>query len=114
MSKLVGLEQEAVIKCECVATYEAKLKCLEVSMNTYITLPCVVFPPVSQPLVRLAGGPTPGEGRVEVYYNGSYGTICQSGWDLMDATVVCNSLGYAGALIAMGGAAYGPGSGQVC
>eukprot|EP00731_Ephydatia_muelleri_P035117 Em0098g3a len=39
-------------------------------------------------LVRLAGGPTPAEGRVELYYNGSYGTICQIGWDLVDATVV--------------------------
>ncbi|KAL5509678.1 hypothetical protein EMCRGX_G005081 [Ephydatia muelleri] len=39
-------------------------------------------------LVRLAGGPTPTEGRVELYYNGSYGTICRIGWDLVDATVV--------------------------
>ncbi|KAL5509587.1 hypothetical protein EMCRGX_G004981 [Ephydatia muelleri] len=65
-------------------------------------------------LVRLAGGPTPAEGRVELYYNGSYGSICQVGWDLVDATVVCKSLGYAAALVAMGGAAYGPGTGQVC
>eukprot|EP00731_Ephydatia_muelleri_P035682 Em0147g8a len=56
-------------------------------------------------LVRLAGGPTPAEGRMELYYNGSYGTICQIGWDLVDATVVCKSLGYAAALVAMGGAA---------
>ena len=39
-------------------------------------------------LVSLAGGPTPTEGRVELYYNGSYGTICRIGWDLVDATVV--------------------------
>eukprot|EP00731_Ephydatia_muelleri_P036382 Em0245g1a len=39
-------------------------------------------------LVRLASGPTPAEGRMELYYNGSYGTICQIGWDLVDATVV--------------------------
>eukprot|EP00731_Ephydatia_muelleri_P034505 Em0063g10a len=64
-------------------------------------------------LVRLAGGPTPAEGRVELYYNGSYGSICQVGWDLVDATVVCKSLGYAAALVAMGGAAYGPGTGQM-
>ena len=32
----------------------------------------------------------------------------------MDATVVCKSLGYATALVAMGRAAYGPGTGQVC
>ena len=39
-------------------------------------------------LVRLPSGPTPTEGRVELYYNGSYGTICRIGWDLVDATVV--------------------------
>ncbi|KAL5509606.1 hypothetical protein EMCRGX_G005000 [Ephydatia muelleri] len=56
-------------------------------------------------LVRLASGPTPAEGRMELYYNGSYGSICQIGWNLVDATVVCKSLGYAAALVAMGGAA---------
>eukprot|EP00731_Ephydatia_muelleri_P034594 Em0067g10a len=49
---------------------------------------------------------------MELYYNGSYGTICQVGWDLVDATVVCKSLGNAAALVAMGGAAYGPGTGH--
>eukprot|EP00731_Ephydatia_muelleri_P034273 Em0053g19a len=42
---------------------------------------------------------------MELYYNGSYGSICQIGWNLVDATVVCKSLGYAAALVAMGGAA---------
>eukprot|EP00731_Ephydatia_muelleri_P037447 Em0474g1a len=66
----------------------------------------LLFPETdSRLLVRLAGGPTPAEGRMELYYNGSYGTICQIGWDLVDATVVCKSLGYAAALVAMGGAA---------
>ena len=34
--------------------------------------------------------------------------------DLLDATVVCKSLGYAAAMVAMGGAAYSPETGQVC
>ena len=44
--------------------------------------------------VRLMGGKNELEGRLEICYNGVWGTICDNGWDERDAAVVCNQLGF--------------------
>lgn len=43
--------------------------------------------------IRLVGS-VPNEGRVEIFNNGEWGTICNTGWDFKDAMVVCGMLGF--------------------
>lgn len=51
--------------------------------------------------VRLQGGVLPGEGRVEVFYDGKWGSVCDDRWDYYDALVVCRMLGYSDALVSV-------------
>ena len=44
--------------------------------------------------VRLVGGSYQWEGRVEVFFNRSWGTITDSDWTSEDAQAVCRTLGY--------------------
>ncbi|XP_030852316.1 deleted in malignant brain tumors 1 protein-like [Strongylocentrotus purpuratus] len=63
--------------------------------------------------VRLTDGANDSEGRVEVMYNGSWGTVCDNGWDLNDARVVCRMLGFDGALAATVSARFGQDNGNI-
>lgn len=60
--------------------------------------------------VRLANGNSSLEGRVEIFYNNQWGTICDDDWDMNDANVVCRQLGFPQASQALGNAHYGQGS----
>ena len=87
-------------------------------MNVFISSVCILIPYTHTCIacpdvkVRLTNA-TYGNGRVEVCYNGEWGTICDDEWDITDANVVCQQLGYYVAKIAHHSAYYGEGSGRI-
>ena len=51
------------------------------------------FPAIPEGSIRLAGSDNNNEGRVEILYNGRWGTICDTDWSDADGIVACNQLG---------------------
>ena len=79
--------------------------------------PVAPLPPSTPPsppsgALRLVDGGSPTEGRVEIFWNGEWGTICDDSWDSMEAQVVCRELGFSEGT-AYPDARFGPGSGPI-
>ncbi|XP_038052381.1 uncharacterized protein LOC119725091 [Patiria miniata] len=79
--------------------YDIGVKCNETSPN--------LVP------VRLTNGSFPYEGRLEIYHDGQWGTVCHDGWSIEDANVICRQLGYPPSSHAWSGAHFGQGSGPI-
>ena len=63
--------------------------------------------------VRLRGTELKSIGRVEIYYQGVWGTVCDDFWDLNDANVVCRQLGFPAAKAALPGDSVTNGNGKI-
>ena len=62
--------------------------------------------------LRLVGGATAQQGRVEIHHDGEWGTVCDDRFATEDAEVVCRQLGHTGGEV-HGRAAFGAGSGTI-
>uniref|UniRef100_A0A669CWU0 SRCR domain-containing protein n=1 Tax=Oreochromis niloticus TaxID=8128 RepID=A0A669CWU0_ORENI len=60
--------------------------------------------------VRLFGSKNVSEGRVEIYHDGKWGTVCDDNWDMADARVLCRQLNFPGARSIVTGKDYGQGA----
>ncbi|XP_053565480.1 scavenger receptor class A member 5 [Bombina bombina] len=68
---------------------------------------------VEESVIRLVNGSGPHEGRVEVFHDKKWGTVCDDSWDKKDGDVVCRMLGYKGAEEVYRTARFGQGVGRI-
>ncbi len=60
----------------------------------------------------MVGGPTSYSGRLSIYHNGEWGSICDHGFFDKEANIACKELGHTGGR-ARRGAIYGQGDGRI-
>ncbi|KAG7214371.1 hypothetical protein INR49_023082 [Caranx melampygus] len=69
--------------------------------------------PPAGPLVRLVAGESRKEGRVEVFMSSQWGSVCDDGWNDVNAAIVCKQLGFTGRAKARSMAYFGEGQGPI-
>ncbi|XP_072292916.1 neurotrypsin [Eucyclogobius newberryi] len=109
---LLACSHSALGKHDCTHSEDVAVRCQR-PIGTRRSPPATRRSSLASPVVRLVAGESPKEGRVEVFKNGQWGTVCDDGWDDINAAVVCRELGFKGTAKARSMAYFGPGQGLI-
>ena len=100
--KLINCRHSGIGVHSCDHTEDIGIRCIGMLSHYHHLVNCILLQvsmisdasTCTDGDLRLVGGASKLEGRVEVCYNNQWGAVCDNYWTTSDATVVCKQLGF--------------------